>query len=111
MSELKIKNNNTLYKWNYFLIFLFIIIRSIETIITFLALELSNVIEIGLIAQKSIFYTQIIVFVLILIIIYLNYRYRNNQEKLEYIKVFLYTLIIGLTIITVWNIYQYTLAI
>ena len=111
MSELKIKNNNTLYKWNYFLVFLFIIIRSIETIITFLALELSNVREVGLVAQKSIFYTQIIVFILISIIIYLNYIYQNNHEKLEYIKVFLYTLIIGLTIITVWNIYQYTLAI
>ena len=111
MSEVKIKNNNTLYKWNYFLVFLFIIIRSIETIITFLALELSNVMEVGLVAQKSIFHTQIIVFILISIIIYLNYRYQNNHEKLEYIKIFLYTLIFGLTIITVWNIYQYTLAI
>lgn len=64
MSEVEEKNN-ILYKWNYFLIFLFIIIRGIETIITFLALELSNVIEVGLVAQKSIFYTQIIVFVLI----------------------------------------------
>lgn len=108
---MKIKINNILYKWNYFLVFLFIIIRSIETIITFLALELSNVIEVGLVAQKNIFYTQIIVFILILIIIYLNYRYQNNHEKLEYIKVFLYTLIVGLTIITVWNIYQYMLAI